>query len=156
MDLRSVKIEDWDRGVAEEVKGEVPEVEKQRLHIDDNTSVLLQFNDEKSVLNHFRTLTIPYARRLEISALHSVATGLYQDSFYTQFESFCDGIIDFRCQEDAGKLVHYMRVRVARGAVHDSTWKRISMHENGEVRIDSSLGRPKEFGLTSWLKGPQK
>ena len=155
VDLRSVNIADWDRGVADEVKGEVPQVEKQRLHIDDNTSVLLQFNDEKAVLNHFRTLTIPYARKLELSAIHSIATGLYPDSFYTQFESFCDGIIDFRCHEDADQLTQYMRVRVARGAGHDSNWRRLSLHESGEVKLDSSQARPKEFGLSSWLRGPR-
>ncbi len=155
VDLRSVKIEDWDKGVAEEIRREVPEVEKHRLHIDDDTSVLLHFNDEKSVLNHFRTLTIPFARRLELSAIHSVATGLYPERFYAQFESFCDGIIDFRCREDAGKLVHHMRVRVARGATHDSTWKRLTLLENGEVRVESGPSKTKEFGITSWLKGPK-
>ncbi len=133
IDLRSVKIEDWDKGVSDEVGEEVPEVEKRRLHIDDNTSVLLQFNDAKSVVEHFRTLTIPYARKLEIAAIHSLVTGVYPENIYRQFESFCDGVIDFGTREQDEALRNLMRVRSARGGGHDSRWRNLELLGNGEV-----------------------
>ncbi len=137
-DLHSLKIADWDRGTFESIKAEVDEVDRSRLHIDDNTSIMLQYNDEKGFLEHFRTLTVSYVRRFGIAALHSVVTGLYSDSFYRQFESFCDGIIDFRSVEEGGSLNHYMRIRVMRGRKHDSSWRRVRLLESGEVTTADS------------------
>ncbi|MGH9427205.1 MAG: ATPase domain-containing protein, partial [Terriglobia bacterium] len=136
VDLRSVKMADWDKGVADEVRADVPQVELERLHVDENTSVLLQYNSEKEVVEHFRTLTIPYARRLRLAAIHSVVSGIYTENFYRQFESFCDGIIDFRSLEERGKLNHFMRIRVMRGRNHDSRWVRLELLPSGEVRTE--------------------
>ena len=159
VDLRSVKISDWDKGVAEEVKADVPEVEKRRLHIDDNTSVLLQFNDEKPVIEHFRTLTIPFARKLEISAIHSIATNTFSEELCKKFESFCDGIIDFRSLEEPEGIAHYMRVRIMRGTSHDSRWRQLKILENGEVVPGEfstvKTDKVKEMGVRGWLRGPK-
>ncbi len=141
IDLRSVKIADWDKGVEDELKGEIPEIEKNRLHLDDNTSVLLQYNDERLVVEHFRTRTIPYARRMRMAAIHSLLIGAYSDTLYKHFESFCDGIIDFKTEEVGGKLTHLVRVRAMRGAPHDSSWRRLRLLETGEVAIDRSRSR---------------
>ncbi|HLQ07189.1 MAG TPA: adenylate/guanylate cyclase domain-containing protein [Nitrososphaerales archaeon] len=138
VELKSVKMADWDKNSVDVMRGEIPPVDRRRLHIDDNTSVLVQFNDEKSVAEHFRTPTVPYARRLELAAIHSVAAGIYADSFYKQFEAFCDGIIDFRGTEESGKVLQSMRVRVMRGRNHDSSWRRLKMLGNGEVSIGTS------------------
>ncbi len=138
VDLRSVKMPDWDKGVVDLLKGEIAATDKRRLHVDDNTSVLVQFNDEKSVAEHFRTLSVPFVRRMELAAIHSVATGTFSEGFYRQFEAFCDGIIDLRAQEHAGRMVHSIRVRVVRGASHDSRWRLLESQGSGEVAIESS------------------
>jgi class 3 adenylate cyclase/tetratricopeptide (TPR) repeat protein len=140
VDLKTLRMEEWDKGTVSALKKEVPEIEKKRLHIDDNTAVLVQFNDEKKVSEHFRTLVIPFARHLGLAAIHSAAAGIFSDSFYRQFESFCDGIIDIRAQERGSKIVHSIRVRVARGASHDSTWRELRLLANGEVGTDKGLG----------------
>jgi len=137
MDLHSLKIDDWDRGTVEAIKEQLEEVDRLRLHIDDNTSILLQYNDEKSFLEHFRTLTISYVRRFGIAAFHSVATGLFSDSFYKQFESFCDGIIDFRSREEEEAMVHLMRVRAMRGKTYDSKWHRLEVLNTGQVLLSN-------------------
>ncbi|MBI3859053.1 MAG: hypothetical protein HY296_02265 [Thaumarchaeota archaeon] len=142
VDLRSVKIADWDRGVTAEVGGEVPDVDRRRLHIDDNTSILLQFNDEKSVIEHFRTLTVPYARKFEMAAVHSIPTGIYSEGLSRQFESFCDGVIDLRSREEGDSVGHFMRLRFARGAEHDSRWRHIGLLGNGEVTRTVSPASP--------------
>ena len=138
VDLRSVKMADWDKGAISEVTGTVSEVDRRRLHIDDNTSVLVQFNDEKSVTEHFRTLTIPYARKFELCLIHSISTGIYSESLSRQFEAFCDGVIDFRTREEEERLGHYIRVRVTRGTVHDSKWRRLEVLASGEVAVKES------------------
>ncbi|MDV3293253.1 MAG: tetratricopeptide repeat protein [Nitrososphaerales archaeon] len=136
VDIRSIKIEDWDKGTLDELSTDVPQTEKRRLHIDDNTSVLLQYNDPMRVAEHFRTLTIPYARRLELAAIHSLLVGVYPDAFYRQFESFCDGVIDFRSVEEGGEMRHYMRARVMRGKDFDSRWWNLKLLPSGEVTAE--------------------
>jgi class 3 adenylate cyclase len=136
-DIRSMKIEDWDIGTVKDIREETSEVDRLRLHIDDNTSRLIEYNDEKAFLDHWRTLSLPYVRKFELAALHSVVRGLYSDSFYKQFESFCDGIIDFKSNEDSGKINHYMRIRVMRGKNYDSKWRLLQLMDNGGVRLTS-------------------
>ncbi len=147
IDTRSVNIEDWDKGVADEIRGETPETEKRRIHIDDDTSVLLRFNDERKVVEHFRTLTVPFTRKLEMAAIHSVLVGAFSQNLLRQFESFCDGIIDFRSTEEGHGLNHMMRVRIMRGKVHDSRWVKLELMPNGEVR--AALESTTSHGITS-------
>ena len=35
---------------------------------------------------------------------HSLVAGVYSEAFYRQFEALCDGIIDFKSQEQAGQM----------------------------------------------------
>ena len=133
LDTSSLKMSDWEQRESEEMAKGFEDVDRGRFHIDDNTSVLVQFNDEKSVFEHFRTRSVPYVRKLGISALHSVVKGAYSDSFYSQFEAFCDGVIDFKAQEEGGKMEQYLRIRVCRGETFDSRWHRIRLSPAGEV-----------------------
>lgn len=135
VDLKSMNMNDWNFSTSNILKGDVPEVDMRRLHIDDNTSVLVQFNDEKSVAEHFRTHTVPFVRHLQLAAIHSVAAGIFSDSFYRQFESFSDGIFDFRSQDTGDQIKHSMRLRVARGAGHDSSWKTLEVSAEAEVHV---------------------
>lgn len=50
------------------------------MHIDDNTSVVVQYNDEKAFIDFWRTKMIPEARKSEFACLHSVVTGAYSDT----------------------------------------------------------------------------
>lgn len=143
IDIHSLNLDDWRKGDIEEAKAGVPETDKRRLHLDDDTTVLLQFNEKAKFLEHWRTQTIPYARRHEMAALHSAVTGVHSESFYKQFESFCDGIIDFKSQEEGGEITHFMRVRVMRGKNHDSRWRRLGLLENGEVVL-LNIAEPSE------------
>lgn len=133
VDLKSMSMNDWNFSTSSILKTDVPEVDKRRFHIDDNTSVLVQFNDEKSVAEHFRTHTVPFARHLQLAAIHSVATGIFSDSFYRQFEAFCDGIVDVRALEVGGRMSNSMRVRMVRGEKSDSAWKQLELRSSGEV-----------------------
>ncbi len=132
-DNSSLKMSDWEQLESEELAEGYDDADRGRLHIDDNTSVLVQFNDEKSVFEHHRTRTAPYVRKLGLSALHSVVRGAYSDSFYSQFEAFCDGIIDFKAQEEGGRIEQYLRIRACRGETFDSRWHRIRLSPTGEV-----------------------
>lgn len=132
---QSVKVSDWSIAIAQAVKTGIPETEKRWLHIDDNTSVLLQYNDEKAVIDFSRTRGIPRTRARQAVFLHSLVTGIASDSFYKQFESLCDGTIHFRSDERADEIEHYVRVRALRTRTFDSRWRRLRKLDNGEVTI---------------------
>ena len=133
----------------------VAEDEKQWLHIDDNTSVMCHYTDEKLMVDIWRTRIIPYARIRGLAMFHSVMMGIASDSFYKQFESLCDGIIEFRSSDEGGQVVHFARVRTLRGMSSDNRWRRLQLHNNGSVTIDPA-SKPRELGIGGWLKGPKK
>lgn len=153
---RSLNLRDWEAGIMAEVKGGEEGIGRRRFHVDDNTSVLLQYNDEKTFLDHERTKGIPENRALEFITFHGVIMGVHSESFYRQFESLCDGIIDFHSREEKGRIEHYMRVRSLRGRQIDSRWRHLRLQVSGEVTVEKILTKSQELGVTGWLKGERK
>ena len=133
---QSVKLIDWSISAAQDIKspGDIPDAEKKRLHIDDNTSVLLQYNSEKEMIDFWRTRFVGLSRARETIMFHSLVAGVYSEAFYRQFEALCDGIIDFKSQEQAGQIEHSVRARAMRGRSFDSRWRRLKLI-NGEVSL---------------------
>jgi KaiC/GvpD/RAD55 family RecA-like ATPase len=152
---QSFDINHWSERVVKMIRDGVAEDEKQWLHVDDNTSIMINYAEEKSMVDVWRTRIIPYAKMRGLAMFHSVMTGIASDSFYKQFESLCDGIIDFRSGEEAGRVEHYARVRTIRGMHCDTRWRKLRLRNDGSVVIDQSE-KPKEFGISAWLKGPGK
>ena len=154
---KSLNLKDWERDDAELLRLEAaPAGEKKRLHIDDDTSVIVSYNDEKSFIDHWRTNAVPSARIFEWSILHATVTGAHSENFYRQFESLCDGIIDFRSREEDETIEQYARIRTMRGRTHESRWRRLRLLENGEVTFDHSTPKAGGLGIKGWLKGPKK
>jgi KaiC/GvpD/RAD55 family RecA-like ATPase len=130
----SVKIPDLSIVAAKMVKN--PEaVGMRRLHIDDNNSALTQYNDEKAVIDYYRTRIIPESKARELAAIHSLAVGVHSDSFYKQFELFCDGIIDFKSEPRGDEIEHFTRTRLLRGKSWNSRWRSLRLSDNGAVTI---------------------
>jgi KaiC/GvpD/RAD55 family RecA-like ATPase len=110
--------------------------DKRWLHIDDNTAILLQYNDEEDLVDAWRTGALPYGiRARETPHFLAFVNRAASDSFYTKFEALCDGIIDVKAQEEAGRIANYLRIRMLRGKTFDSRWHRIQSFGNGEVRF---------------------
>src|SRR3989441_3603836 len=126
-----------------------------RLHLDDNLSVLAQYNDEKALIDYWRTRFVPWSRSLQLSVLHSLTTGVHSASFYNQFETLCDGIFDFQSREAEQGMEQYFRVRTIRGRAHDSRWRQLRLSTNGRVVYDSKERRDKTLGIRGWIKGPK-
>jgi len=135
---QSIKLADWSINAAQDIKspGEIPEAEKRRLHIDDNTSVLLQYNTEKETIDFWRTRFIALSRAREYVMFHSLVAGVYSEAFYRQFESLCDGIIDFRSREQGGQIEHNVRVRAMRGRSFDSRWRQLRLADGAVALAD--------------------
>ena len=105
------------------------------MHLDDNNSVLAQYNEEKAVIEYYRTRVIPYCKAIELAAVHSLVVGIHSDAMYKQLESLCDGIIDFKSQEKCEQIEHLVRVRLVRGRSYDSRWRHIKLLNNSEVLL---------------------
>lgn len=133
-----------------------PETEKRWVHIDDDLSVMLQYNDENEFHKSMRDTNIPWARALDLIVFQPVATGLHQESFYKRMESVCDGIIEFRALEESGKVENYARVRLIHGKALDSSWRLLKIRDNGEVVAEASTKPGSTLGIRGWIKGPRK
>ena len=152
---QSFDLNHWSNKVVTMIREGVSEDEKRWLHIDDNTSVMCQYTDEKQMIDIWRTRIIPYAKVRALAMFHSVMMGIASDSFYKQFESLCDGIIEFRSGEEGGQVEHFARVRTLRGTSSDNRWRRLELHRDGSVTVDRDR-KPRELGIGGWLKGPKK
>lgn len=152
---KSINLSDWAEAAMHEITEGVPEIERRRLHLDDNLSVLTQYNDEKAVVDYWRTRFVPWSRSLQLCVLHSLTIGVHSASFYNQFETLCDGIIDFQARDEEGGMQHYFRVRTNRGTAHDSRWRRLRLSEKGRVVHDSKEPRDKTLGIRGWINGPK-
>jgi len=113
--------------------------EKRWLHIDDNTSIFLQYNDEETLVDCWRTGQLPFAiRARETPHFLAFVKGVGSGSFYTKFEALCDGIIDVKAQEEGGRIENYIRIRMIRGKKFDSRWHRLELMDNGEVVLQAA------------------
>lgn len=131
---QSIKVSDWSIAVGREIKTGA-EAEKGWIHIDDNTGVLLQYNDEKTIVDCWRTRITPHTKVAEAFAINSLLAGVASAAFYKQFESLFDGVIDFKSEETGGQIEHFVRVRFMRGRSYDSRWRHLHLLHNGEVTI---------------------
>ena len=152
----SLDLKDWETAVKNDVKDHLSSrsiIKNRALHIDDNNSVLLQYNSEKAFIDFWRTYIVPSAKISEFTFLHSILTGVHTEGFYRQFESLCDGIIDFKSPEEQGQLEHYIRVRSIHGRLANSSWRRLHLQNNGEVYLDAKPINAEELGIRRWLRG---
>ncbi len=124
--------ENW----AKEAKAGYTDRDKRWLHIDDNTGIFLQYNDEKTLIDKWRTAILPYSvRARETPHFLAFAKGAASDEFYSQFEASCDGILDLTAREEGGRVENYIRVRTLRGKTFDSSWHHLQLMNTGEVRL---------------------
>ncbi len=149
-------LEEWEASMVRQIQEGVPEGDKKWLHIDDNTSVFTQSNDEKEILNAWRTRFLPFAKTRELLYIPSIVSGAASDTFYRQCESLYDGIFDFASREEGGKIEHYARVRTLHGTPFDTRWRLLKLQDTGEVRLQTLSMRTEELGIGRWLKGSMK
>ena len=72
---------------------------------------MLQYNDEKSFIDNWRTRNRPHTKVQEIILFNSLMKGAASDAFTKQFELLSDMIIDIKTQEKEGRIEHVLRVR---------------------------------------------
>jgi class 3 adenylate cyclase/8-oxo-dGTP pyrophosphatase MutT (NUDIX family) len=132
---RPPDLREWSRVVKKQAAGGFEEQDRRWLHIDDNTSLLLQFNNEERIFDGWRTGFIPWGRARELITLNGFVKGVASDAFYRKHESLYDGVFDIVTKEKEGKLEHHARVRKFIGGPVDSGWRTITLKPSGEAVI---------------------
>jgi len=133
--VQPLKLSESSIEFAQQIKEGIPEVDKGWLHIDDNWGIMLQYNDEKAILNFSRTRMALWVSARESTFIIPITTGIASESFYKQYLAVNDGIIDFRSEEKSGQVEHFVRVRLMRRKKHDSRWHKLQILDNGEVAL---------------------
>ncbi len=132
---KSMKVSDWSIGWMKAMKAGIPEADKRWLHIDDDTSIVLQYNKEEELIDFWRTRLIPSFRASEKVVLWGFLTGTASDSFYRKIESLCDGIMYFKSEEKGDQIEQYVRMTAMRSKQYDSRWHKLRLLESGEVAL---------------------
>jgi KaiC/GvpD/RAD55 family RecA-like ATPase len=133
-ETRSMNLSDLSIRTAKRMKAR--EVSLATLHIDDNSSILLQYNDEKTFVDVWRTRNLPQTRVAQAIFMYGLIAGVGSPSVFRQLESVSDGIVDFKTSEtEGGQIEHLMRVRTMRGKICDSRWRRLNLNERGNVTL---------------------
>lgn len=143
---KTPELEQWNKAIREKLQHGFEEEEKKWLHIDDNETILLQFNEEEYITNGWRTIFLPMAKARQLLTLHALATGIASESFYGKREAIVDAVIEIKSSEEGGKLEHFIRLRALRGSKFDSSWRRLELFKRNRVRLAS--GR-QVFGFES-------
>jgi class 3 adenylate cyclase len=133
---QSLKMSDW---LAASPQVLVQAGERSLVHIDENNSVLLNYNSETEILNFFRTRAYEGARRNEILFVHSFLTNAHSRRFYGAFEALADVIVDFESRETSGRVQQRVRTRQIRGRGADTRWRSIEVRHAGEVGFRPEL-----------------
>ena len=133
--VQPLKLSDSSIEFAQQLKAGIPEVDKGWLHIDDNWGVMLQYNDEKAILNFSRTRMPLWVCARDTTFIVAVMTGIASEAFYKQYVAVFDGIIDFRSEEKSGQVEHLVRVRLMRRKKYNSRWHKLQILGNGEVAL---------------------
>ena len=131
----SLDMTDWKYSRRDEIGGTVDQSHMRRVHIDDDTTVMLRYNSETKFLDMARTKGRPYWKALETAIIYAVPTGVASNSFYGQLELLNDGLIDFKSEEKEGRMQQLVRVRMMHRRSYDTRWRKLKLLDDGEVEL---------------------
>ncbi len=106
------------------------------LHLDDNYSVVLQFNEERIFVQYIRDRDLLWKKNVQAVNLFGLTRGVHSEYLYHSLEDLAKGIIDIKTEEKAGVLKNLLRVRTMKGIQHDSSWHELLLERNGQVAIN--------------------
>ena len=127
---QSLRMKDW-KAPALAVLAD--ENERDRLHIDDNNSLLANANSENEILDFFQSRALDGARENGLTFFHGFLAGVHSRRFYRQMESLVDGIFDFASWEAHDTIVNGLRLRMLRGRSVDTRWRVLGISPRGAV-----------------------
>ncbi len=154
--VRSIDAAKWGHELEERLRQGFGEEELRWLHVDEATSILGQYSDERTFLESWRTRWMPVVRARQLVDFGSILVDSASTGFYKMFESLSDGIFEFQSQEHEGRIEQYARVRMVRGKTCDTRWRKLNLQPNGEVELGDRRIDSEELGIRGWLGGSPK
>ena len=116
-----------------QMHGEMPEV----LGVRDDLSILDRFNQERSWVEFLLTRYIPIIKRLKVTAIRGLISGIHSDWAYRQLEAANDGIVDFKLEEEGSKgSRNLIRIRRMRNIDYDREWHPLLVGEKLEITLE--------------------
>jgi len=106
------------------------------LSIMDNASVLARFNDEKAWVEFALTRGNPLSHTRKFTSIDGILRGVHSEWAYNQLEAACDGVIDFRLEEEGKTIRDLIRIRSMRDQFYDKNWHELKIDENFEATLE--------------------
>ena len=130
----SLKVSDLSIQYAKQQAPEKPNL-SEVLSIMDNASVLARFNDEKAWVEFALTRGNPISHTRKFTSIDGILRGVHSEWAYNQLEAACDGVIDFRLEEEGKTIRDLIRIRSMHDVFYDKNWHELKIGENFEVTL---------------------
>lgn len=91
----------------------------------DNGTIALRYNDEKSFVEWYATRVIPRIKLHARISFSAFVNGVHSASFYKSMEDLCDGVIDVKFDDLAGRSQTKLRVRAFKAGRFNGSWRRV-------------------------------
>ena len=147
----------WDLAQHQLQKG-IEEKEKRWLYIVEDGSYLSKYNNPTELGRYLKHAWIPWCKARQLLVLAGGLRLDWSDTRRTEFESLCDGAVEFRTLERNGIIEQVVRLRKMVGHSFDSSWHLLGLSEDGEVQVierrgvnDFDFATQKERDLFSYL-----
>lgn len=133
--IESLRVADLSIWFGREVRHEAPDPDF--LIIDDNSSILDRFNEEKNWVELVLSRFLPTSKERQITQLTSIiGGGAHSVWAYKHLEAAVDGIVDFKIDESGQEARDLMRIRNMRNVGFDRKWHALRILENFEVTLE--------------------
>lgn len=137
----------WDLARHQLQKG-IEENEKRWMYIVEDGSYLSKHNNPAELGHYLKHAWIPWCKARQLLVLAGVLRLDWSDAPRTEFESLCDGVVEFRTLERNEIIEQVIRVRKMVGQSSDSSWHLLKLSEDGKVQV-TGMGVVGEFDFAT-------
>ncbi|MFI5449656.1 MAG: RAD55 family ATPase [Candidatus Bathyarchaeia archaeon] len=106
------------------------------LVMDDDSSTVARFNDEKIWTEFVLTRDMFAAPLLKSTMINPYTKGVHSDWVYKRFEAAFDGVIEFELNESGMATKDMIRIRSMRNVGFNREWHQLKIGENLEVTLE--------------------
>lgn len=106
------------------------------LRMDDDSSTMARFNEEKNWVEVVLTRDMPTSPILKSTNIISLTKGVHSEWVYKRFEAACDGVIEFELDESGMVTKDTVRIRSMRNVGFNREWHQLKIGDNLEVTLE--------------------
>jgi len=106
------------------------------LNIDDDSSTLARFNEEKNWTEFVLTRDMPSSPVRKSTMINSLTKGVHSEWVYKRFEAAFDGVIEFELEESGKATKDMIRIRSMRNVGFNREWHLLRIGDDLEVTLE--------------------